>query len=65
MCAAVLLACCQLCYAQLLGSTSSQVLALCGAAMALSISQPTVDSITLRRLCSTALEMNYGGISRA
>ena len=46
--AVVLLACCQLCCAQLLGSTSSQVLALSGAALASYISQPAVDNILLR-----------------
>ena len=46
--AVVLLLCCQLCFAQLLGSTSSQVLALSGAALASYITQPAVDNITLR-----------------
>ena len=46
--AVVLVACCHLCCAQLLGSTSSQVLALSGAALASYISQPAVCIITLR-----------------
>ena len=54
--AAVLLALCQLCCAQLLGSTSSQVLALSGAALASYISQPTVVSITLRGTQEPSME---------